>query len=742
MAVNSLNRVKFAGADFDTHNDDIRARTQIQFAAVFNEFALSSLGIVLIDQNSFGLSTLSFYLDRRATDLYLETARTRKSVARLTRQLGYKMRPAVAASVDLQVSIRTAVAFAVPLPAGFQFRGPNSLIFEAAETVVFPAGSDSTTPLTVPARQGQTLAETFTSDGSANQVFALRRVPTDAYVVQGSVTVLVDGAPFEEVEFLEFGATDQVEIGYNDDPPTVRFGDGTFGSIPTDSATITVTYVAAQGKAGLVAANTITAAVTSLVVMSTTIALNITNPQGSVGADDPETLEHAKTFAARVFKSRKVAVTRSDYEALAGSYADPLFGAVAVAQAISARSSAADLIVENELDIIESTVSAQVVSVDAATDILTAGLDNIGAQLAVLSTGFDDIATLASDIDTDLLAAIASARAVKNRALEIKSDAAGTDGIKTKVVSISTDVTSGKAAVDASSASAGEKATINAFFDSIEATNSDIDLQADSINSAGSSVSSNADAQITTMGISRDRAADIGLTVASGELLEADTARASIESSVGVVGPPATGMRAAVETIDTVIVDTATSTESTVEAAADAIREHFDRILSDDCKANLVVVPILSRDSGGFYAAPSTGLVKSLQNYLDARKEVTQTVEVTSGVLFLVPVVLVVRLGVSQGFSESVTKTSVEAAIDGVLRDRLFGSSLYISDLTRVIVAVEGVSFANVQISGSVGTSGTTETGKLDAEGNLIIEKSEVITKGTVTVTPETVLPS
>ena len=56
--------------------------------------------------------------------------------------------------------------------------------------------------------------------------------------------------------------------------------------------------------------------VTELVVNFTTIQLSVTNTDGSVGGDDPETLDHAKTFAGKVFKSRKVAVTRGDYEAL------------------------------------------------------------------------------------------------------------------------------------------------------------------------------------------------------------------------------------------------------------------------------------------------------------------------------------------------------------------------------------------------------------------------------------------
>ena len=184
MGTAELNRVNYSGLDFDSHFDDLQARMQIKFASDFNDFALSALGIMLLDIVSFGLDSLSFYLDRRATDNYLETARTRKSVARLTRQVGYKMEAAIAASVDLDVSITVPLAIKVTVPQGFQFQGPSDLVFEAAPDVSWsPAEQTSGVTKTVPSFQGETFTESFVSDGLANQVFQLRRVPEDSVVV-------------------------------------------------------------------------------------------------------------------------------------------------------------------------------------------------------------------------------------------------------------------------------------------------------------------------------------------------------------------------------------------------------------------------------------------------------------------------------------------------------------------------------------------------------------------------------
>jgi hypothetical protein len=63
--------------------------------------------------------------------------------------------------------------------------------------------------------------------------------------------------------------------------------------------------------------------------------------------------------------------------------------------------------------------------------------------------------------------------------------------------------------------------------------------------------------------------------------------------------------------------------------------------------------------------------------------------------------------------------------------------SLYRSDITDTVLAVEGVSYVNPSIDGYLDPDNPsiTLTTKLDSYGNLIIDLSEVVTKFTVTVT-------
>lgn len=898
MASADLVRAQLSGMDFNTHLDEVRARIQVKFATTYNDFVASSLGMMLLDSVSFGLDTLSFYLDRRATDTYLATARTRKAVSRLTRQLGYKMRAAVASSVDLSITIASP-GFNVTMPKGFQFTGPDDLIYENAQDVTWLA-TDGIRTKSVACYEGVTVVETFVSDGSANQVFQLKRVPDESFVVSGSVEVLVNGSPFTESEFLSFDLTDQFEVGYNDDPPTVRFGDGVAGNIPIAGATIAVTYVGSRGLNGLVNSHTITSEKNPLVISFQPITMTVDNPLGSIGGDDPETLDHAKSFAPLVYKSRFVSITRPDYEALAGAFADPLFGRVAVAQAISSRSADADTDLNTSIATIESAIDDPLViaggeitlvgsaSVDTGgvvtgsltkflsdlvpgssvkfgidtvlrqvltiTDDLQCTVDpapfpalptgvvkrfgkdlsrarsqlkEVDAQLQLLDTEITTTAGKVSDLDDDLVTVTDDTRDIRDDSISARLDAdsaesyantALTDagfgvnnlGIspitiglganssvtyapKVEGVSVS-HVTQGTpgalsvavtgvatitvtlanpgpstaeevqvavnshgtaglkvlAAYTGTGAGAAEVGAVSvpAYVPTFTKTNLQTQLTASAskANSASTTMTGmgvDLDANITTLGQARQKAADVGRTVTEGEMETLLGFKTKIQS---VIGPSATlSLFDSLITTDEIhtslqnIENAVFSNKTTIQAELDQIFNHVDSLLSADCKANLVTVPILARDKAGFFSAPSNGLIHSLQGYLDARKEVTQTVQVTSGARALVPAVIKARIGVDPSFSESITKTAVETAIDSVLRGRKFGEGLYLTELNNAVNPLTGVVFANIQI---IGPQNRLDTGVGDVtnpNGNLIVNVDEVVTKGQVTVTTETV---
>jgi hypothetical protein len=153
----------------------------------------------------------------------------------------------------------------------------------------------------------------------------------------------------------------------------------------------------------------------------------------------------------------------------------------------------------------------------------------------------------------------------------------------------------------------------------------------------------------------------------------------------------------------------------------------------------LVQVPILTRDVDGFLQEPSIALQRSLERYLESRKEVTQVVEVMSGGNFLVSADITIVLGILDTYVQATVLSNARTAVDTLLKVRAFGRSLRLSDLYTILVpdrdtgrgGIEGVDFGVIRIIG--------DALFINADGNLIVTDQQVITKGTVTFTAQTV---
>ena len=436
-----INRARYAGKDFFTFVDDLIARIQIQFVTEFNDFVVSGTGQMLIDIVAWAAETLSFYMDRQATESYIATARTRKALNRLARNIGYKPSAAVSSVSDITGLLDSIWPFDVTVPVGFQFKGPNSLVFEATEEVVFPAGEGPLSPArTIATREGVTKTETFVSNGAKNQTFRLNPGEGKS-IAAGTELVTVDGAAWTDSEIITFDQTDQYELSENDEPPLLRFGDGVAGNIPLSGASIVIQYVATSGAGGLVISNTIDDVVSPLVVAFQSIDLTVTNGDPSSGGSDQEGLESIRANAPNWFKARDVAVTRGDYEGLSNAYSDPIAGSVAVSQAFVARSADEDLTLRILLSNIRAISEPLSANVQAETATARTSTNSIVTEQTAIDTQVANIAAALDAIVTDPLTASPTGDAIDARttAQSVRSDVADADVIADDGLSVTGD---------------------------------------------------------------------------------------------------------------------------------------------------------------------------------------------------------------------------------------------------------------------------------------------------------------
>jgi len=136
--VKNLIRAQYIGKDFDTYVLELTNFLKQRFGpSVFNNFNESELGIMFLELVAFAHDTLSFYLDKQASESFLDTANLRNSVVRLTRLIGFKMTGAISASTTLNISQQTPKSFIVSIPAGTQLTSTGGLIFETDKTITF-----------------------------------------------------------------------------------------------------------------------------------------------------------------------------------------------------------------------------------------------------------------------------------------------------------------------------------------------------------------------------------------------------------------------------------------------------------------------------------------------------------------------------------------------------------------------------------------------------------------------------
>ena len=261
----TLTRSRYSAKDYQTFLDEVLAYIKERWGSSFNDFMSSDAAMMIAEFVCASLDSLSWYLDRETDDHYMELARVASNVARLSRYLGYKPTPSVAASADVVVTLDSGpYSTDIPLRVFHKFQGPNGQIFELGSEQVISAGN---TQKTIGVYQGDTYVEIFTSDGTPNQSFNLSRIPDEEFLARDKTVVTVDLVEWDEYDFLPYGIENAYELFYLTSPKELRFGDGVIGRIPPEGAEIRVQYTATRGKAaGLAISGSINQSITPIVV--------------------------------------------------------------------------------------------------------------------------------------------------------------------------------------------------------------------------------------------------------------------------------------------------------------------------------------------------------------------------------------------------------------------------------------------------------------------------------------------
>jgi hypothetical protein len=291
----------------------------------------NDLGVLLIELFAYACDITLYYQSRIAAQLFPATSDEPEALVQLLRLLGFELRPAVPATVELAVAVDADQQLPLNIPAGtafhattttgdrLQFETPRENTIAAAE--LGPVTGDNRRwfmPVTAVEGTSVTGELLGISDGSPNQLYRLSQRP----VVAGSIEVLVAG-PGGTVSWREERTLATATPGQRsfmvqrdvDGSATLLFGDGVNGAIPPrgsglDQVEILARYRVGGGPEGNLPPGAVLT--TSVPELRRVVA-----PAGGTGGTAAERLDHARALAPRLFRAQQRAVTAADYVELA-----------------------------------------------------------------------------------------------------------------------------------------------------------------------------------------------------------------------------------------------------------------------------------------------------------------------------------------------------------------------------------------------------------------------------------------
>ena len=159
-----LKRFQYTEKDHAEIVADCIARIKQSYGENYwNDFEEDNAGRMLVEAFAYIADLLLFYLDHVANEVYLPTATERQNLINMCKLIGYTIKNAKPAHVDITVYIKEPYEWDITLPKGAQLETQNGICFETDADAVVKAGQTS---VHVTATEGETFDEIIgVSDG-------------------------------------------------------------------------------------------------------------------------------------------------------------------------------------------------------------------------------------------------------------------------------------------------------------------------------------------------------------------------------------------------------------------------------------------------------------------------------------------------------------------------------------------------------------------------------------------------
>lgn len=336
LPVYSLN---YTNQDFHSIINRTVDLLQSNFGEEFNDLSESSLAMMLIQCWAGMADMLSFKIDQLANEFYIDTVTELENAFRLAKFVGYKPMPPLPAkcmffgkinavySADLVIKTPVSINLdGIGFDVGYELYaadGDNNPVFDAP--IVIPAGATFTEAIV--GLEGTSKKVPYKSNGKANQIFTL---PYEN-VFFGSIKLVVNGSPWEEVEyFTEYRPKAEYIVEYDAYyKPSIIFGDNKTGLVPPPDSEITASFrVPNKQTSEIVSGAFDTKVFAAIPNVTDHVVVGIKNYTKSEYGYPGDSIKEIKKKLPSYLRTQNRAVTGADYKFLVDSFATPYDGTI------------------------------------------------------------------------------------------------------------------------------------------------------------------------------------------------------------------------------------------------------------------------------------------------------------------------------------------------------------------------------------------------------------------------------
>lgn len=312
------NQLNFVNYSFD--DLVVQLTNRLKERGAWKDTYRSSTGQTLIELFSAVGNLVLYYVERRAEESYILTAKNKSSIINLVRLLNYIPKRKVSATGTLRFTLsggaHTEIVFIPKYSVCTTSGGVKYLVIEDAAIMVGQTYVDTT------GIQGELITLTYTSTGSTTQEYLI----SDDSIENTNLTISVNGVEWTKVtSFIDstITSTHYVLRPELDDNVTIIFGNNVFGKAPSSGDTIELKYVRSAGLSSNVYELARITSFDSTVYDSLGVAktCTVSNITTFLGGDDAESMEEIRTEAPKVFATGDRAVTKADFVSIINNYA-------------------------------------------------------------------------------------------------------------------------------------------------------------------------------------------------------------------------------------------------------------------------------------------------------------------------------------------------------------------------------------------------------------------------------------